>query len=100
MIQNEATTIWERFELKKNPGMNSHNHPMFGACVKQIFYGLLGIQADIGFRNIKIEPKYLDGLGFVRAKIKFPHGTLCLEYRYQDGTVQTEIKTSGAIKVL
>ncbi|MBQ9151472.1 MAG: family 78 glycoside hydrolase catalytic domain, partial [Clostridia bacterium] len=24
MFQNEATTIWERFEMKKNPGMNSH----------------------------------------------------------------------------
>ncbi|MBQ8876076.1 MAG: family 78 glycoside hydrolase catalytic domain [Clostridia bacterium] len=95
MRKQGATTIWEAWK-----GDGSHNHPMFGACVKQIFYGLLGIQADIGFRNIKIEPKYLDGLGFVRAKIKFPHGTLCLEYRYQDGTVQTEIKTSGAIKVL
>ena len=32
MRQNEATTVWERFELKKNPGMNSHNHPMYGAA--------------------------------------------------------------------
>ena len=27
MIQQEATTVWERFELKKNPEMNSHSHP-------------------------------------------------------------------------
>ena len=41
MIQNEATTIWERFELKKNPGMNSHSHPMYGS-VGYWFYACLG----------------------------------------------------------
>lgn len=41
MIQNEATTIWERFELKKNPNMNSHSHPMYGS-VGYWFYACLG----------------------------------------------------------
>ena len=41
MIQHEATTIWERFELKKDPGMNSWNHPMYGA-VYYWFYAYLG----------------------------------------------------------
>lgn len=41
MIQNEATTIWERFELKKNPGMNSHSHPMYGS-IGHWFYACLG----------------------------------------------------------
>ena len=40
MLQNEATTVWERFELKKAPGMNSHNHPMYGA-VGYVFYAYL-----------------------------------------------------------
>lgn len=48
MIQQEATTIWERFELKKNPGMNSHNHPMYGAAGAWFFTGLAGIRPTAG----------------------------------------------------
>lgn len=42
-IQNEATTIWERFELKKNPGMNSHNHPMYGSVGRWFYSGICGL---------------------------------------------------------
>ena len=31
MLQNEATTVWERFELKDSGGMNSYCHPMYGS---------------------------------------------------------------------
>jgi alpha-L-rhamnosidase len=44
MIQNEATTIWERFELKKDPGMNSHCHPMYGAVGYWFYAYLCGIK--------------------------------------------------------
>ena len=44
MLQNEATTVWERFELKKNPGMNSHNHPMFGAVGYWFYAHLAGVK--------------------------------------------------------
>ncbi len=89
-----ATTLWEDWK-----GEHSHNHPMFGACVKQLFYGLLGIKADAGFKNVKLLPKYIDGLGFIRAKIKLPSGTLRIEYRYQNGKVHAKIKSSGQITV-
>ncbi len=46
MIQNEATTVWERFELKKNPGMNSYNHPMFGSAGKWLYSGICGLSLD------------------------------------------------------
>lgn len=44
MIQNEATTVWERFELKKDPGMNSHNHPMYGAVGYWFYAYLCGVK--------------------------------------------------------
>ncbi|MHB1150774.1 MAG: family 78 glycoside hydrolase catalytic domain [Eubacteriales bacterium] len=44
MIQNEATTVWERFEFKKDPGMNSHNHPMYGAVGYWFYAYLCGIK--------------------------------------------------------
>ena len=39
MKQNGATTLWERWD-----GKESHNHPMFGACVRLLFTEILGIR--------------------------------------------------------
>lgn len=39
MKQNGATTLWERWD-----GRESHNHPMFGACVRLLFTEILGIR--------------------------------------------------------
>ena len=39
MKRNGATTLWERWD-----GRESHNHPMFGACVRLLFTQILGIR--------------------------------------------------------
>lgn len=46
MIANGATTIWERWEKLDDWGMNSHNHPMNGACTAWLFNGLGGLRLD------------------------------------------------------
>lgn len=57
MLQNEATTIWERFELKKDPAMNSHSHPMFGAVDSWLWSWVAGIRpARPGYDAIEIRP--------------------------------------------
>ena len=57
MIQHEATTIWERFELKKNPGMNSWNHPMYGAVDYWLYAYLGGIKPiKAGYGEASISP--------------------------------------------
>lgn len=94
MKENGATTIWEYWENKK-----SHNHPMFGACVRQLFYGICGIEGDIGFENITVRPPYLAELGFVKAKLRFPKGTLSVHCTYCDGKVQTKVKSTGSLRV-
>ncbi|MBQ9132607.1 MAG: family 78 glycoside hydrolase catalytic domain [Clostridia bacterium] len=94
MKENGATTIWEYWEDKK-----SHNHPMFGACIRQLFYGICGIEGDIGFENITVRPPYLEELGFVKVKVRFPKGTLSLHCTYRDGKVQTKVKTTGSLQV-
>ena len=63
MFQNEATTIWERFELKKNPGMNSHNHPMYGAIGYWFYAYLAGITPTApGFARVSIKPYFPEKL--------------------------------------
>jgi alpha-L-rhamnosidase len=57
MMQNGATTVWERFELKKDPGMNSHCHPMYGSVGKWLYTHIAGITPlCAGFDKIQIRP--------------------------------------------
>ena len=104
MIQNGATTIWERFELKKDSGMNSHNHPMYGA-VGAWFYSriaglipksegwkkfavrpvipteLLSAEAHIDTIRGNIDVKWFKRYGKLCIQISVPYGTEC-EYEY------------------
>ncbi len=62
-INHEATTIWERFELKKAHGMNSHNHPMYGASDLFLHKYLAGIrEVNIPEGRAAIEPYFPEEL--------------------------------------
>ncbi|MCL5096397.1 MAG: family 78 glycoside hydrolase catalytic domain, partial [Candidatus Omnitrophica bacterium] len=75
MIENGATTIWERWDgyVKgrgfQDPGMNSFNHWAFGAVGEWIWRDLAGINPDEsqpGFKHFVIHPR--PGTGFTWAK--------------------------------
>lgn len=75
MIQNEATTIWERFELKKNPSMNSHNHPMYGAVYYWLYAYLAGIKPlDAGWKRFSVKPYLPEKLLSASAVVETPYG--------------------------
>ncbi|MBR4749662.1 MAG: family 78 glycoside hydrolase catalytic domain [Abditibacteriota bacterium] len=57
MLQNEATTLWERYELKKDPGMNSHSHPMHGNALLVLYSRIAGLTpAEPGWRRVNVRP--------------------------------------------
>ncbi len=79
MMRQGATTLWEDWE-----GANSHNHPMFGACVRQLFGRVLGIrQADggAGYRDVIIEPCFPAGLNQAEGRLKTPVGEIAVAWR-------------------
>ncbi len=77
MLQQEATTVWERFELKKNPGMNSHNHPMYGAVGSWFYTHLAGIQpTGAGFSTVDIHPRIPEKLQSAQATVDTVRGAL------------------------
>ncbi len=51
MQSKGATTLWETWE-----GQYSHNHPMFGAGVKYLYYGLFGIRLDAEQKHLTVAP--------------------------------------------
>lgn len=77
MRQNEGTTIWERFELKKNPGMNSHNHPMYGSVGAFLYAGLLGLKPTLpGWRRFSVKPVMPNKLLSAQGGVNSPYGSI------------------------
>ncbi len=81
MIQNEATTVWERFELKKEDGMNSHNHPMYGSVDKWLYSTLCGIKPTApGCTEFEIAPHYPTGLLSAQAHVDTIKGQVAVRW--------------------
>ena len=86
MIQNEATTIWERFELKLDPGMNSHNHPMYGAADYWFYAYIAGIRPITpGFEEFAVEPHYPEKLLSASAVVDTVKGDISVRWIRQYG---------------
>lgn len=94
MLQNEATTIWERFELKKNPNMNSHNHPMYGA-VGYWFYAYLGgiIPTEPGFSRISVKPYFPEKLTSCHAVVDSLMGEISVRWSKRYGKLYLFLQT-------
>ncbi len=81
MFQNGATTIWERFEYKLDPAMNSHCHPMYGAVGAWFYTHLAGITPmDRGFSQIRIQPYMPDALQYVEAVVDTCKGAVVVKW--------------------
>ncbi len=93
MIQHEATTVWERFELKKEPGMNSHNHPMYGA-VGYWFYAYLGgiIPTEPGFSRVSIKPYFPEKLLSAHAVVDSIMGEISVRWHKKYGKLYLNVQ--------
>ena len=88
MKQHGATTLWEQFD-----GQGSHNHPMFGVPVRQLFNRFLGIQqteTSVSFRNIIISPVIPEGLNYACGKIGTMHGDISVSWHKEGCDVDLE----------
>ncbi|MBP3591301.1 MAG: family 78 glycoside hydrolase catalytic domain [Clostridia bacterium] len=85
MIANGATTIWERFEHKFGSGMNSHNHPMYGAVGYFMYAHLLGIRPlECGFARFTVDPVYPEGLLFAEGRVDTLMGEIYIKWERRD----------------
>lgn len=92
MLQQEATTVWERWELKKEPGMNSHNHPMYGAVDHWMYAWAAGIRPlGWGFERVQIRPVYPRGLQSVCAAVKTVKGELTVRWIRRFGHTELRV---------
>ena len=97
MKRNGATTIWEYFI-----GKCSHNHPMFGACARQLFQGVLGIRqrkGTAGYSDIIISPVKTARPLQVSGSIVTPNGKISVSIDNTGEKAVVDIDTPKNIKV-
>ena len=84
MIQNGATTVWERFEQKRGSRMNSHNHPMYGAVDYWFYAYLLGVKPlGEGYERFEVAPVFPHGLHYAEGRVDTPYGDIYVCWRRQ-----------------
>ncbi|MBD3414426.1 MAG: Bacterial alpha-L-rhamnosidase, partial [Candidatus Aminicenantes bacterium] len=94
MIQNSATTLWELWQNKTGPGMNSHNHPMFGSVGAWLYQTLAGIHQasdSAGFKNIWIRPEMVRDLKFVSGTIHTPQGPVTSSWTQSSHSIELKV---------
>ena len=89
MKRNGATTVWEYLD-----GRCSHCHPMFAACVRQLFTSILGItQRDgtAGYSNIVIAPCIPEKLQNAKGSIETSVGEISVSWIKTGANLKFEI---------
>lgn len=98
MKQNGATTLWENWN-----GVDSNNHPMFGASVRFLFEYVLGItqtEKSYGYSDVIIAPSDISDLSFAGGHIKTPSGEIAVDYKKEDGFIDFTVNITGDTKAV
>ncbi|HZK95556.1 MAG TPA: family 78 glycoside hydrolase catalytic domain [Prolixibacteraceae bacterium] len=98
MLDNGATTLWERWENKTGGEMNSHNHPMMGSVDTWFYKYLSGIRPDAqgpGFNEFIIRPYIINELDFVEGEFQSVKGLIKSAWRKESGSVSMDVTIPG-----
>ncbi|MEW6747378.1 MAG: family 78 glycoside hydrolase catalytic domain [Planctomycetota bacterium] len=75
MVEEGATTLWERWEKVAGGGMNSHNHIMLGSIDAWFYKALAGIRVlEPGWRKVHVKVPALEKLEFAAASLETMRG--------------------------
>jgi len=94
MIENGATTLWELWQRREGPSMNSHNHPMFGSVGSWLYKALAGINPDersVGFAKVRIEPQPVRDLAYASGSVDTLRGRVLSSWRKTDAGLVLEL---------
>jgi len=94
MIENGATTLWELWQLRQGPSMNSHNHPMFGSVGSWLYKALAGINlapGSAGFEKIRIAPQTVRDLRYAAGSTRTVRGDVSSSWSRDERSMQLEV---------
>ncbi len=88
------TTIPEAWDLG-----GSHNHPMFGGCLKALFTCFLGIRnKGVGYDRVEIAPADLPELGSFAGHLTTPHGKIALSLTRTEQEITVKVKIPAGVE--
>jgi len=93
MIENGATTLWELWQKREGPSMNSHNHPMFGSVGAWLYKALAGINlapGSVGFEKVLLQPQMVRDLRHASGSVQTLRGEVGCTWSRTDGSVRVE----------
>ena len=100
MIDNGATTIWERWDgyVKdrgfQDPGMNSLNHWALGSVGEWMWRNIIGLQPDEespGWKHFTIAPKPGGGVTWAKGEYESIHGRIQVEWKIRNKTFKLDV---------
>jgi len=94
MIENGATTLWELWQLRQGPSMNSHNHPMFGSVGSWLYKALAGINmapGSVGFEKIRVAPQMVRDLRYAAGSVRTVRGVVSSSWSRDEQSVRLEV---------
>jgi alpha-L-rhamnosidase len=94
MVESGATTLWELWQDKTGPSMNSHNHPMLGSIGGWFFNALAGINLDPrapGFRRIRIDPQVVRDLRWASGTVGTLRGPVSSSWSRTEDSIRLEV---------
>jgi alpha-L-rhamnosidase len=94
MIANGATTLWELWQKREGPSMNSHNHPMFGSVGSWLYKALAGINlapGTAGFERILIAPQMVRDLTHASGSTTTVRGEVACAWSRTERSVRVEV---------
>jgi alpha-L-rhamnosidase len=92
-IVNGATTLYENWPIDAKSDI-SMNHIMFGEIGAWLYKGLGGIKPDpanVGFKNILLEPHFVEGLNTFEAIFNAPTGKIESSWKKENGKVVYQV---------
>jgi alpha-L-rhamnosidase len=102
MVEEGATTLWERWEKIEGGGMNSHNHIMLGSVDAWFYRVVAGLTClDPGWRRIRFLPPVFDGLDRAEAAVATVRGSAGIAWEKRENAFSLRVKIPvGAIGVI
>lgn len=85
MINEGATTLWERWEKLEGGGMNSHNHIMLGSIDAWFYKYITGLSVlEAGWKKFRVKPYFVDELKYARAELNTSVGNIVVSWEKFD----------------
>jgi alpha-L-rhamnosidase len=92
MVEEGATTLWERWEKITGGGMNSHNHIMLGSVDAWFYRVVAGLSClEPGWKRIRFAPPVFEGLDSARASVRSVQGIASISWQTNEDSLSINV---------